>query len=170
MIDRNVLMMDAGTRLFETEKPYGNVLGGIKTEMGRHGKVIRKNEAGPETLPEGTEGCDLFLDRSTPLKSRYISCTLEDAGTVGKTEDGEDIHRYAASLKEGNRTTRAGKSVSLAIVVVWGLLGWLFSDGKSLVFITFLTIGILAAWLLIRPDRKSTRIIEQLLDDFHNAK
>ena len=39
MADKTVQMMDAGMRLFDTEKPYGTVLGGIKTEMSKYGKV-----------------------------------------------------------------------------------------------------------------------------------
>ena len=102
MIDKRVQMMDAGMRLFETEKPFGTVLGGIKTEMAKYGKVLRHNEIVPEELPEAAAGCDLFLDWSGRLQKRYISCRLEDAGLVGKTADGEDIHRYAASLLEGH--------------------------------------------------------------------
>ena len=73
MIDRNVQMMDAGMRLFESEKPLGTVLGGIKNEMGRYGRLMRRNEIDPEELPATTGDCDLFLDRSTRFKSKYLS-------------------------------------------------------------------------------------------------
>ena len=99
MIDKKTRMMDAGMRLFETEKPFGTVLGGIKTEMAGHGKILRTNEIVESELPEASIGCDLFLDRSTRYKTKYITCKLEEAGMVGTTPDGEGIHRYAVSLK-----------------------------------------------------------------------
>ena len=37
MIHKNVQMMDAGCVLFQTEKPYGIVLGGVKREMEKFG-------------------------------------------------------------------------------------------------------------------------------------
>ena len=73
-------MMDAGMRLFETEKPFGNVLGGIKHEMESYGKVYRRPDSTPSMFPDSTGECDLFLDWSTPLRKRCISCRLEDAG------------------------------------------------------------------------------------------
>ena len=39
MIHKNVQMMDAGCVLFQTEKPYGIVLGGVKREMEKFGKT-----------------------------------------------------------------------------------------------------------------------------------
>ena len=119
MIDRNVQMMDAGMRLFETEKPFGTVLGGIKTEMAQYGKVYRTNEIDRDSLPAASSGCDLFLDRSTRFKSRYLSCRLEDAGDVGQTPDGETVRRYAATIKEGNRNTEVGIYVHLALIIIF---------------------------------------------------
>ena len=68
MIDSNVHMMDAGMRLFCSEKPFGTVLGGIKNEMAKSGKVLRSKELEGENLPEASVGCDLMLDRSTRYK------------------------------------------------------------------------------------------------------
>ena len=123
MIDRKVQMMDAGMVLFQTEKPFGTVLGGIKTELLKYGKVLRRNEFNESELPETTGECDLFLDWSAPLRKRYISVRLEDAGTVGKTEDGEDIHRYAACLKEGNRCTATRLVLAVGLVLLCGITG-----------------------------------------------
>ena len=142
MIDRKVQMMDAGMRLFETEKPYGTVLGGIKTEMAKYGKVLRTNEIVPEDLPPTTGDCDLFLDRSTRFKSKYLSCRLEDAGAVGQTPDGETVRRYAATIKEGNRNTEVGIYVHLALIIIWAMLGWFVSDGNALVTLAFAALGI----------------------------
>ena len=162
--------MDAGMRLFETEKPYGTVLGGIKTEMAQYGKVLRTNEIDHDALPPSAAGCDLFLDRSTKLKNKYLTCTLEDAGTVGKTEDGEEIHRYAASLKEGNKNTNVGIYVAGALVIIWAMLGWFISEGNPLIVIIFLLVGLTGAWLQLRPDKGSVKIVNQLLDIFADGK
>ena len=62
MIDKRIQMMDAGMRLFQTEKPFGTVLGGIKTEMAKYGKVLRANEIDPSRLPDSTGESDIFLD------------------------------------------------------------------------------------------------------------
>ena len=170
MIDRNVQMMDAGMRLFETEKPFGTVLGGIKTEMAQYGKVYRTNEIDRDSLPAASSGCDLFLDRSTRYKSKYLTCSLEDAGIVGKTSDGEEIHRYAASLKEGNKNTNVGLYVAASLVIIWAMLGWFISDGKALTVILFTAFGLFGAWLQLRPDRRSVKLVNQLLDTLADGK
>ena len=170
MIDDKVQMMDAGMRLFESEKPYGIVLGGIKTEMAKYGKVLRPNEIDQSELPPTTGECDLFMDRSTKFKSKYMTCKLEDAGTVGKTQDGEDIHRYAATLKEGNRNTNVGIYVHLALILIWAMLGWLVSDGSILLTLALLAVGIYGAWRQLRPSKDNTRLANQLLDVFTEAK
>ena len=163
-------MMDAGMRLFETEKPYGTVLGGIKMEMAQYGKVSRTNEIDRDSLPAAAADCDLFLDRSTKFKYKYLSCTLEDAGTVGRTEDGEEIHRYAASLKEGNKNTNVGIYVHSALVIIWAMLGWFISEGNTLIVILFLLIGLFGAWHQLRPDRRSVKLVNQLLETFADGK
>ncbi len=170
MADKTVQMMDAGMRLFDTEKPYGTVLGGIKTEMSKYGKVLRAKELEGVVLPDACIGCDLFLDRSTKYKTKYISCTLEDAGTVGTTEEGEQIHRYAASLKEGNKSTATGIYVHLGLVIIWAMLGWFISSGNGWIAMVFALIGIYGAWRALRPSLDNAQVISQLLDAFDNAK
>lgn len=170
MMDRKVQMMDAGMRLFESEKPIGNVLGGIKNEMGHYGRLMRRNEIDPEGLPPTTGDCDLLLDRSTKVKSKYLSCRVEDAGIVGKTADGEDIHRYAVSLKEGNRNTRAGISFAIGFVAIWFLLGWLITGGNAVITVIFTVIGLYGAWLQLRPSKDNLTIANKLLDIFAEGK
>ena len=170
MIDKSTYMMDVGMRLFDSEKPYGIVLGGIKKEMEGYGKVLRTNEFSDEDLPKASVGCDLFLDRSTRYKSKYISCTLEDAGTVGRTADGEEIHRYAAALKEGNKNTNVGIYVSLAMILVWAMLGWLVSDGGVLITLALTAVGIIGAWWTLRPSKDNSRVARRLLDALDDAK
>ncbi len=170
MIDRNVQMMDAGMRLFESEKPLGTVLGGIKNEMGRYGRLMRRNEIDPEELPATTGDCDLFLDRSTRFKSKYLSCRVEDAGTVGKTADGEEIHRYAASLKEGNRNTNVGIYVHLALIIIWAMLGWFLSEGNAWIVLVFTAVGIFGAWRQLRPSKDNLNLANKLLDIFSEGK
>ena len=170
MIDRNVQMMDAGMRLFESEKPLGTVLGGIKNEMGRYGRLMRRNEIDPEELPATTGDCDLFLDRSTRFKSKYLSCRVEDAGTVGKTADGEEIHRYAASLKEGNRNTNVGIYVHLALIIIWAMLGWFLSEGNAWIVLVFTAVGIFGAWRQLRPSKDNLNLANKLLDILAEGK
>ena len=170
MIDRNVQMMDAGMRLFESEKPLGTVLGGIKNEMGRYGRLMRRNEIDPEELPATTGDCDLFLDRSTRFKSKYLSCRVEDAGTVGKTADGEEIHRFAASLKEGNRNTNVGIYVHLALIIIWAMLGWFLSEGNAWIVLVFTAVGIFGAWRQLRPSKDNLNLANKLLDIFSEGK
>ena len=170
MLDKNVHMMDAGMRLFESEKPIGTVIGGIKNEMGQYGRLSRYNEIDQEGLPPTTGECDLFLDRSTRFKSKYLACKVEDAGMVGKTADGEEIHRYAASLKEGNRNTNVGIYVHLALIIIWAMLGWFISDGNGLIVILFAVVGLYGAWRQLRPSKDNQRIANQLLDVFSQGK
>ena len=163
-------MMDAGMRLFESEKPLGTVLGGIKNEMGRYGRLMRRNEIDPEELPATTGDCDLFLDRSTRFKSKYLSCRVEDAGTVGKTADGEEIHRYAASLKEGNRNTNVGIYVHLALIIIWAMLGWFLSEGNAWIVLVFTAVGVFGAWRQLRPSKDNLNLANKLLDIFSEGK
>ena len=187
-------MMDAGMRLFESEKPLGTVLGGIKNEMGRYGRLMRRNEIDPEELPATTGDCDLFLDRSTRFKSKYLSCRVEDAGTVGKTADGEEIHRfaascrvedagtvgktvdgeeihrYAASLKEGNRNTNVGIYVHMALIIIWAMLGWFLSEGNAWIVLVFTAVGIFGAWRQLRPSKDNLNLANKLLDIFSEGK
>ena len=170
MIDRNTQMMDAGMRLFDSEKPFGTVLGGIKTELGLYGKVLRTNEIEDKILPPSAAGCDLFLDRSTKYKWKYLSCTLEDAGTIGKTPDGENIHRYAVSLKEGNKNSNVGLYVALALVLIWAMLGWFISNGSGLIVLVFFVVGLFGAWRMLRPSKDNSQLVSKLLDVFAEGK
>ena len=156
MIDSNVHMMDAGMRLFCSEKPFGTVLGGIKNEMAK--------------LPEASVGCDLLLDRSTRYKVKYVSCVLEDAGSVGTTTDGEEIHRYAASLKEGNKNTNVGIYVAIALIFIWAMLGWFISDGNAWLAMVFAIIGIYGAWRMLRPSKDNGKVVSALLEAFAEGK
>lgn len=160
MMEDKVPMMDAGMRLFETDKPFGTVLGGIKVEMAKHGKILTTENS----------GYDLLLDRSTKYKKKFISCLLEDSGVVGKTADGEEIHRYSASLKEGNKNTNVGIYVAASLVIIWAMLGWLVSNGNTLLTIVFTAVGIFGAWRLIRPSKDNPRLVNQLLDIFAEGK
>ncbi|MBO6248369.1 MAG: hypothetical protein J6L98_04495 [Bacteroidales bacterium] len=170
MMNKRVQMMDAGMRLFRTEKPFGTVLGGIKTEMAKYGTVFRERDLEGQELPEACADCDLFLDRSTKYKTKYISCKLEDAGTVGTTDEGEEIHRYAASLKEGNMNTATGIYVHLGLVIIWAMLGWFISGGSGWITLAFTIIGFIGAWKMLRPSKDNARTVASLLESFENAK
>ena len=123
MIDKKVQMMDAGMVLFKSAKPFGTVLGGIKAELAKLGKVKRANELSQEELPDTIGECDLFLDWSTPLRWRAIACRLEDAGLVGRNVDGEETRCYALCVREGNKNRKGKVVVTLLLAVIFIVLG-----------------------------------------------
>ena len=172
MIDKKVQMMDAGMVLFTSEKPFGTVLGGIKAELTKLGKVKRANEMLPEELPDTTGECDLFVDWSTPLRWRAVSCRLEDAGLVGKNADGEEIRRYALCVKEGNKNRRGKVVVTLLLAVIFIALGIVSIDGVAGIF-TVLTGSVFAIAIVIlalRPSVKAQKAVMDLLETARGAK
>lgn len=172
MIEKRVQMMDAGMRLFQTEKPFGTVLGGIKTEMAKYGNVQRANEIDPTRLPDSTGETDLFLDWSSATKYRYISCKLEDAGSVGANDDGEPVHRYAVLLKEGNRNKPMNTVLSAAAFLIYLALAWIIGKGHPSFWLVliFLALGCITAFRLLRPSKAATELVSKLLDIFKEAK
>ena len=116
VFDKKAQMMDAGMVLFPSDEPFGRVLGMVKTAMTPYGKVWRKTDLEGSVLPDSLPEFDLFLDRSTPWRKRYISAWVSDAG------DG----RYALTFREGNRSTglRAATFILLIFAcVLGGLMG-----------------------------------------------
>lgn len=172
MIEKRVQMMDAGMRLFQTEKPFGTVLGGIKTEMAKYGAVLRANETDPSMFPEAMGDYDLFLDWSSATKYRYISCKLEDAGEIGATDEGEPIHRYAVMLKEGNKNKPLGIAITAAAFIILIALACIIGKGRPSFWLVliFLALGCLTAFRLLRPSKEATALIGKLLDIFKEAK
>lgn len=172
MIDKRVQMMDAGMVLFTSEKPFGTVLGGIKAEMSRYGVVRRANEISNGDVPDTTGECDLFVDWSTPFRWRAISCRLEDAGYAGRNDDGEEIRRYAASFKEGNRNR--GVKVTLLIVFAVAVIvsGLLCPDGSAGIFTFAVSVALSAALLIfgLRPSVKAQRAVKNLMSIVSQAK
>ena len=165
-------MMDAGMRLFQTEKPFGTVLGGIKTEMAKYGTVLRANETDPSMFPQTMGDYDLFLDWSSATKYRYISCKLEDAGEVGTTDEGETIHRYAVTLKEGNKNKPLNMILSAAAILVYIALAFIIGKGHPSFWLVliFLSLGCITAFRLLRPSKDATELIGKLLEIFKEAK
>lgn len=172
MIDRKVQMMDAGMVLFTSEKPFGTVLGGIKAELTKLGKVKRANEISPEELPDTTGECDLFVDWSTPLRWRAISCRLEDAGLVETNADGEEIRRYALCLKEGNKNRKCKVAVVLLLAVISIALGISGIGGIPGIFTVALGFIASVAILILglRPSVKAQKTVRDLLEVAREAK
>ncbi len=172
MIDKKVQMMDAGMVLFTSEKPFGTVLGGIKAEMTKLGDVKRANEISPEDLPDTTGECDLFVDWSTPLRWRAISCRLEDAGLVGHNPDGEEIRRYALCLKEGNKNRKCKVAVVLLFAVIFFILG-IYGIG-SVPGIFTIALGLIASAatviLCLQSSVKAQKTVRNILDVAREAK
>lgn len=164
MLDKKVMMMDAGTALFQTEKPYGTVAGGVKVELRKYGKVLRPQEIQPGDLP-GTAGeCDYFLDWSTPLRRRYISCKVDDAGTAGQTAEGEPVRRYAVSFKEGNRNTALRRVSTLLLAHVFFIGGLVRIPGvpRSLTILAGIAAGLCLMYLWLRPSRRAKRVVDTI--------
>lgn len=171
MIDKRVQMMDAGMALFQTAKPFGTVLGGIKAEMERHGKVLRRNELKAEDLPEGTGDCDLVLDWSSWLRKRLIACVLEEAGEAGKTSDGETIHRYAASFKEGNKNTVARVVIcclKAAVFIALGIIG-IRPVPRAVTILAGLAIAVYIFIIGLKPSVKAQRLTRRLEDNLRHS-
>ena len=80
VFDKKAQMMDAGMILVHSDEPFGRMLGMVKTAMTPYGKVWRKTDLEGSVLPESLPEFDLFLDRSTPWRKRYLSAWVEDAG------------------------------------------------------------------------------------------
>ncbi len=166
MIDRKVQMMDAGMTMCRSEKTFGILLGGMKADLEKHGKVLRANDIDAQALPESTDEFDLFLDWSTPLRKRYLSLRLEEI-----TEDGDEAsRRYAVSLKEGNRNTLLRSVIFLlaaAAVLACGIVGF----GNVPRIITVLA-GIAAAlWIVLqwlKPSAKAQKLVKTLLTDYNS--
>ena len=172
MIDKKVQMMDAGMTLFTIAKPFGTVLGGIKTEMSKYGDVKRPNEISADSVPDTTGVWDLFLDWSTPFRWRAISCRLEDAGSAGRNEDGEEIRRYAASFKEGNKNRGLKVALILALAAAVIVLGAVGLDGVPGIF-TIAASVVVAGFLLVfglRPSTKAQDAVVNLMDIISKAK
>ena len=172
MIDKKVQMMDAGMVLFTSEKPFGTVLGGIKAELTKLGKVKRANERSTDELPDTTGECDLFVDWSTPLRWRAISCRLEDAGLVGTNADGEETRRYALCVKEGNKNRKGKVLVTLLLAVIFIALGIFSIDGVAGIFtVLFGSVFVVAIVILaLRPSAKAQKVVRDLLEVVREAK
>ena len=163
-IDRKAQMMDAGTALFRMEGGFGTALGQVKAEMAEFGQVRSVSDAPVDQrharehvcdrdLPASTAHCDLFLDYSTPWRYRYISCLLEESGESGA---------YAATFKEGNRSTplrAAAHILGSLLFLVLPLLskagGWLWLPG------IVLSLCCLYDWL--RPSRRAQQVVQTLI-------
>ena len=172
MIDKKVQMMDAGMVLFTSEKPFGTVLGGIKAELTKLGDVKRSNEISIDELPDTTGECDLFVDWSSPLRWRAISCRLEDAGLVGTNADGNEIRRYALCLKEGNKNRKCKVAAVLLTAVIFIIGGMCGIDSVPRIF-TVPAGVMLAACVVIfglRPSVKAQSAIRNLAETVREAK
>ena len=172
MIDKKVQMMDAGMVLFTSEKPFGTVLGGIKAEMTKLGDVKRSNEISPDELPDTTGECDLFVDWSSPLRWRAISCRLEDAGLVGHNPDGEEIRRYALCLKEGDKNGKGKVSAVLFFAVIAIAIGIYGIDGVPGIFTVpaGIVLAVCVVILGLRPSVKAQNAVRNLLATAREAK
>ncbi len=172
MLDRKTQMMDAGMVLFETEKPFGTVLGGLKTELAAYGRVLRGDEIRKDEIPDSTGECDLFLDWSTPIRWRCVSCRLEDVGHAGQTAEGEEIRRYAVSFKEGCRNRRSRILVTQTLAAALIILGFVGIPGIPSVFtvIAGFAAAFVLEYLALRPSVKSQKMVAGLLKIASQAK
>lgn len=169
-MDAKTLMIDAGMVLFKTNKPFGTVLGGIKVEMRKIGTVITPESPQAAEVPATLGDFDLLIDYSTMLRSRLISCKLEDAGPAGRTEDGEEIRRYAATFKEGHRNTslRIGLAVITAMTICWAFCQ--IPLPRGLVLAVGIILGAAAGFMILRPSKQAEETVNRLMDIVREAR
>ena len=163
--------------LFQSKDNFGDCLGGVKAELQKYGKVYKPSEISQMRLPESTGDCDLFLDWSSAWRKRYISCRVENAGSL-VSSDGSEIFRYAVTFKEGNKSTRLrGIVMSLIIITIvtsTALLCQCFLSGadfftgflRAFVVIIGVTSTLGTAYLWILPCAKARKRVRTLLDIF----
>ena len=164
MFDKKVLLIDAGTGMFETEKPFGTVAGGVKVELQKYGRVLRASEVDPADLPETAGEFDYFLDWSTPLRKRYITCKVDDAGKAGETGEGEEIRRYAVSFKEGNRNTALRRVCALLIAHIFFIGGFVKIPGvpRVLTLGAGICLGLFTMYRWLRPSMRAQQVAAEL--------
>lgn len=153
-----VQMMDAGMTLFESEENFGNTLGQVKAEMETYGKVLKSSELDTAKLPVSTGECDLFMDWSSIWRIRYISCHVESAGE--RIENGKTIYKYAASFKEGNRSTSLRGIVMMIFMVIF-TIETIFAS-RIIFTLQGLIFAGLTAYLWILPSRKAQNNVQDL--------
>lgn len=146
-IDKGVLMMDAGTALFESSESFGSTLGQLRAEMSVFGgKTFVEKDFGTMDIPSSYG--DIFLDYSTPWRTRYISCRLESVEDDGKAPREGDVHRYAATFKEGNKSTGL-RGFSYLFCVIMILFGCLVGEYGYIFILPMLVgaVGLVLSWL-----------------------
>lgn len=149
MSDRKVLMMDAGTALFEMEGGFGTALGQVKAELREFGRVSEDGE-------------DLVLTLPGIWNERRVICHLEGAGDEG------ELHKYAAVFKEGSRNSLLGNIVhgTCAVVLAAALVlpRFLFPEAACFALSAACTAGLLAtAYSWVRPDMVPADTVRKLI-------
>ena len=157
--DTRVQMMDAGMKLFETENGFGTCIGQVKANLKEYGKVLESKDLSGIVLPGSTGDCDLFADRTNLWRIKYISCKVEYVGQ--REEDGKTIYMYAASFKEGNKSTVL-RGMTMLFIMLFSLTGaiWLNS------FISYtagIAIILATAYFWIMPSSEAVRTVRKIL-------
>ena len=158
-IDKTVKMLDSGTALLCHSGGFGPMLGQVRAELLDFGTSIFSSKdcsSMGNFPPSGGEGWDFFLDFSSALRKRYISCTVFDAGDTGRV-DSEDrpIRKYAVEIRSGWKDTPLSRGIlcilplSILILLIWGPLPWWAN-------LLCLLIAALSVWALVTPDRKTS--------------
>jgi hypothetical protein len=155
VFDKKAQMMDAGMVLFPSDEPFGRVLGMVKTAMTPYGKVWRKTDLEGSVLPDSLPEFDLFLDRSTPWRKRYISAWVSDAG------DG----RYALTFREGNRSTGL-RAATFILLIFTCVLGAVCIPGIGLLRPALWALAGWVAYRWIVPARNNRKAVEELMRKF----
>lgn len=155
VFDKKAQMMDAGMILVHSDEPFGRILGMVKTAMTPYGKVWRKTDLEGSVLPDSLPEFDLFLDRSTPWRKRYISAWVSDAG------DG----RYALTFREGNRSTGL-RAATFILLIFACVLGAVCIPGIGLLRPALWALAGWVAYRWIVPARNNRKAVEELMRKF----
>lgn len=159
--DKKVQMMDAGMKLFESENGFGTCIGQVKANLKEYGKVLENRDLEGVTLPDSTGEYDLFTDRTDLWRKKYISCRVEYAGE--RKEDGKTIYKYAASFKEGNRST-VFRGMTMLVLMLLAAAGAIWFN-SFLSYAAGIAITLATACFWIMPSREAVRAVRKLMSE-----
>lgn len=159
--DTKVQMMDAGMKLFESENGFGTCIGQVKANLREYGKVLESKDLKGVVLPDSTGECDLFTDRTNLWRKKYISCKVEYAGE--READGKTIYKYAASFKEGNKSTVL-RGMTMLLIMLLAVAGAVWFN-SFLSYAAGIAIILTTAYFWIMPSSEAVRAVRKLMSE-----
>lgn len=171
--DRKTQMMDAGMAFFESSEGMGNVMGIVKAQLEYYGKVVSDSQIEPDSLPSSTGAFTFFMDWSSPWRTRYISCLVEDAGDTGKQDaEGRPVRRYAVSFKEGSRSSKLRACtyifMTAAFLCLMVMQNFLLHGFRFMAGFACFALAAYTAYLWCVPSHKAQKTVKGLIASLLN--